>query len=250
MKNHIRKFDSFHPCQKKNKMTLITFTERNNISKHIINKIQLNTWALFQCKDELIFVKEKLTQLFENKNPQKYGFEKVIIDNHIFWNMKFISYPKEKKELGIILNDTLNNNSAKIKSHTELVDLRDNEFIFYNRRCLYRKPDIYTPSFIFRLNLDKNFYVSNDRISPSIRYSVFHNKGTSCVKCGLTGTHFIKERTFGDKNYHLNLYADNGQMLTIDHIYPKSLGGNDSLDNLQPMCEKCNLEKGNKIEIT
>ncbi len=34
----------------------------------------------------------------------------------------------------------------------------------------------------------------------------------------------------------------------IDHIIPKSKGGNKHLNNLQPMCCNCNLKKGNKIE--
>jgi len=39
-----------------------------------------------------------------------------------------------------------------------------------------------------------------------------------------------------------------GQAAThVDHITPKSLGGNDSLDNLQAMCQTHNLKKGNKV---
>lgn len=34
---------------------------------------------------------------------------------------------------------------------------------------------------------------------------------------------------------------------TIDHIIPKSKGGNGALENLQPMHRKCNLEKGSDI---
>lgn len=34
---------------------------------------------------------------------------------------------------------------------------------------------------------------------------------------------------------------------TIDHRFPKSLGGADSIENLQPMHKKCNAKKGNSI---
>ena len=34
---------------------------------------------------------------------------------------------------------------------------------------------------------------------------------------------------------------------TIDHRFPKSLGGTDNIENLQPMHKKCNAEKGDSI---
>ncbi|MBQ2883822.1 MAG: HNH endonuclease [Alphaproteobacteria bacterium] len=86
----------------------------------------------------------------------------------------------------------------------------------------------------------------------SQRYQTFFTKGTKCVCCGIEGKYFAKEKVSSDKSYHLNLYAidENGKevLMTKDHILPKSKGGQDHVDNYQPMCVRCNKAKGNNIE--
>lgn len=79
----------------------------------------------------------------------------------------------------------------------------------------------------------------------SLRYMLFYQKGTRCACCGKVGTHF---KLCGDpktNRRHFNLFADDGSLLTKDHIVPKSKGGADHVDNLQPMCAECNARKGN-----
>lgn len=83
----------------------------------------------------------------------------------------------------------------------------------------------------------------------SLRYMNFYQHGTTCVCCGKQGTHF---RLCGDPatdRRHFNLYADDGTLMTKDHIVPKSKGGLDIVTNMQPMCERCNRKKGNKSDI-
>lgn len=83
----------------------------------------------------------------------------------------------------------------------------------------------------------------------SLRLQTFATKGCTCVKCGLTATHFAIERTRGSKEprYHLNLWAslpDGAEVIfTHDHILSRALGGKDRLDNAQTMCGPCNWEK-------
>ena len=108
----------------------------------------------------------------------------------------------------------------------------------------------------------------------SPRLQLFRLKGPDCIACGLMGAFFVLE-SVGSENPHLNLYgvkldpaceagasgrrfgADPAGLfaecscreflMTKDHIFPKSKGGKDIMDNFQPMCAKCNGEKADKI---
>ena len=60
-------------------------------------------------------------------------------------------------------------------------------------------------------------------LSSELRKSVWKRDGGTCQSCGAT------------------------EDLQFDHIIPVSLGGANSLDNLQVMCTRCNLQKGTSI---
>jgi len=81
-----------------------------------------------------------------------------------------------------------------------------------------------------------------------ITFKVFKAMGTTCVSCGIEGQYFIKEKDPDDPFFTLNLYAIDEQgnevMMTKDHIIPRALGGSDDPENLQVMCQRCNLKKG------
>ena len=51
--------------------------------------------------------------------------------------------------------------------------------------------------------------------------------------------------------WHFNLYAaipdGKMRMMTKDHIIPRSKGGQNCMENYQPMCTRCNGQKGDKI---
>ena len=72
----------------------------------------------------------------------------------------------------------------------------------------------------------------------------------NCWKCGVKADRFILKHHPNDmkKPPVMELYAYNGKyfnMMTRDHIIPKSLGGNNEVDNLRPACEPCNRKRGN-----
>lgn len=62
-----------------------------------------------------------------------------------------------------------------------------------------------------------------EAIARSIQREVWQRDGGKCVECG------TKEK------------------LCFDHIVPFSRGGSNTIRNLQLLCEKCNLSKGNRI---
>lgn len=102
----------------------------------------------------------------------------------------------------------------------------------------------------------------NDRVKMmSHRYRCFVKSGVDCVKCGLKGEYFCKEKNHDKERteeqvhslpYHWNLYGlgKEGEeiMLTKDHIKPKAKGGENKVENYQTMCQVCNVAKADDYE--
>jgi 5-methylcytosine-specific restriction endonuclease McrA len=84
----------------------------------------------------------------------------------------------------------------------------------------------------------------------SLRYMTFYQKGCKCCVCGKEGTHFTLDDSGSDNplRRHFNLRADDGTLMTKDHIIPKSRGGRDHISNMQTMCCVCNKAKGNYMD--
>lgn len=119
----------------------------------------------------------------------------------------------------------------------------------------------------------------------SQRYHLFA-KNHKCVRCGLEGCYFAKERSARRRKvqvpgqshhmsvwepveqdpkkvkniWHLNLYALQEEwhqeygfigyreiLMTKDHILPRSKGGANEMWNYNTMCQPCNSNKGSKI---
>jgi hypothetical protein len=58
----------------------------------------------------------------------------------------------------------------------------------------------------------------------------------------------IFERAVGCCEYCMSPASFSSQAFSIEHIYPKHLGGADSLDNLALSCQGCNEHKATRIE--
>lgn len=98
----------------------------------------------------------------------------------------------------------------------------DSNEITYIINCLNQKQgDFY---------LDKNIWdslcrVERGKVTNRMRFAIYKRDGNRCRKCG---------RRTND--------------LEIDHILPISKGGKSTMDNLQTLCKRCNLEKGSRYE--
>lgn len=67
----------------------------------------------------------------------------------------------------------------------------------------------------------ETLFIQRTIIPESLRNKIFERDGNKCIKCGSTVN------------------------LQIDHIIPFSRGGRTEENNLQTLCQKCNVKKGN-----
>lgn len=104
--------------------------------------------------------------------------------------------------------------------------------------------DALTVEFIDRKSRD-SIEVEGYRVyRQSLRYVTFYKKGCTCASCGKVGTYFELDPGDNSNRKHFNLYADDGTLMTKDHIVPKKHGGKNIISNLQTMCVTCNCAKG------
>lgn len=194
--------------------------------------------------DKYLTIEEFLNTTFpKNNNPLSPKEDTEIFNitwnSHcasIFRNVKTISDLKNvllEEDIDIKLMNTRYERKS-IHSITEIKELTKNVLFEKDKRNA-------------KVLLDGDYIKGNSQ-----RYQTFFTKGFKCACCGIKGKYFAKEITRGDASYHLNLYAldKNGTevLMTKDHIIPKSKGGQDVLDNYQPMCYICNYKKGNTLE--
>lgn len=177
------------------------------------------------------------TEFPKNNNPMSPMNETMLFN--INWNNNPILSCSGEHKLSEIKNILKNFDPNQLERKEiysiEEVEEKVKDVLFEKERNLSK------------VNFDGDMIKGNSQ-----RYQTFFTKGCKCVKCGIEGKYFAKEKHLKDRSFHLNLYAidENGEevLMTKDHIIPKSKGGANDISNYQTMCERCNKAKWNRLE--
>ena len=124
-----------------------------------------------------------------------------------------------KKKIGIWMYENDNGINIKKKLVSSLKDLGYEVYSDFDMRECYLKNGK-----VYAANMKEERKVMND----NIRYNVFKRDNFTCKICGATQADGVK--------------------LHVDHIIPVSMGGKTVMSNLQTLCDRCNIGKGNKVD--
>ena len=219
---YIYKFENFNLTGYQNK--LVWAEDSNNIQKLLPNDINIY--------DEIVKLKQ------DCNNSILYN----IIKNYFNLTDKNDIMRQSMKFIELNYSEILQKYKISVKSK----DRKPNRTIIeipYNDSTLKVPSKIghnYTPINVLSLE-DLEKYKEHRRLR------VFYYKGLKCVSCPNIGEYLIAGKDkFG--GIHIDLYTKDFKLMTIDHVKPRSKGGTDTLNNVVPMCAKCNSFKSDKYE--
>lgn len=209
-----------------------------------------NFYDTISCADYLIYQlqfirKDILSQIDKiNFNKQQY-FSYLNEVNAITQFGQFSAVTGKlkldnliKREKRLVEKHTLREPHTQFSAMVTLRCSKINGEVYRKKRDSFSAADIST--LINRLNNKRgNFYndrgiwdalcrVERGRVSNKMRFSIYERDGYKCRHCGINGR------------------FNKSVQLEIDHIIPISKGGKTTYDNLQTLCHRCNMEKGNK----
>lgn len=211
-------------------------------------KFELRSNARYFTDVELIDDLKKVAKVLGKSNVSSEEYNKHGKFCHGTFQKRFGSWNKALQQAGLnlvvqqrISNEELFNNLeiiwrtlgrqplySEIRKPLSKYSTRpyDNRFGGWFKACKsfidYKKGDV---EFVKLLNTNPK--LKTRHINEKSRLKILKRDHYSCVKCGRSpATH-------------------RGIVLHIDHIKPLSKGGDSSFDNLQTLCNKRNLGKGN-----
>ena len=111
-------------------------------------------------------------------------------------------------------------NPARISSLTQLLA----RWIVLNRNS---QENLIVENKKLVVNIDFSLLADTKiKVMPAMRWQVFQRDKWKCVSCGKS--------------------SNDGIILHVDHIIPRSKGGMNHIDNYQTLCDICNIGKSNK----
>lgn len=232
----------------------------NTIKK--ILKLNSNTNFMIQDYNSIVFKKRtKTLALFRNIKPNtvvlhniehnvnrlKFNIETMIINLH-----KYNDYINEFNTIECeIESSVLSETKYSLKKYIKIekrvkekIKLNDIFSITLTVVGLYCSPkgrNCYEQKWVYAANDLVEIYdlylnhtkqknqiqMERLKMSTGLRYDILKRDNFKCVICGMS--------------------AQDGVKLHVDHIVPVSKGGKSEVNNLQTLCERCNLGKSNKI---
>jgi ATP adenylyltransferase len=112
-----------------------------------------------------------------------------------------------------------------IENEGQLVKLNCGKLSFKEKAQIKAACDQKIQEFLEKRGLSTWQFLESDPVPETIRYEVLRRSHGKCQLCGCSSTDFP---------------------LHVDHIIPRSKKGTNDPDNLQALCERCNLAKGNR----
>ena len=184
--------------------------------------------------------------------------ENYIIDNGFDWATEYLNRLTQWEEMcqSIINNisDEYDKDRYRLLYNNMQSDQQIIEFICYRKHTRYRYINGVRRSYI-HTDIERTFYMTIDEILDigdelsSINFETTTRKYNQANQRKLMTPDLrnkIKERD----NYTCQIcgkYMPDEVGLHIDHIIPISKGGKTVEQNLQVLCDKCNLRKSNRI---
>jgi hypothetical protein len=152
-------------------------------------------------------------------------------DNH-FYNLEFVNtigFPIDYHRLNLLVDSFV----YFYPIYDSLLKISQNKKHNFKKLISKIKSDDYffkeiePENDISEKGIEKNLNIDGIKfIRPGIRWQVFDRDDFRCVACGIS--------------------ANEGAILHVDHILPRSKGGKDEIDNYQTLCHLCNMGKSNK----
>jgi 5-methylcytosine-specific restriction endonuclease McrA len=177
-------------------------------------------------ENERLIIKfdEYIDKIFDTQNEGLYfsrlvGFPIDIYDINSIINSFVLLYPIYDSILRIAKgeNHLFQSLISKLKYKNIYVDEYDN----IKKTGVINEEETHN---ILEKNID-----NKNVVRAGMRWQVFERDEFKCVACGKS--------------------AQNGAILHVDHILPRSKGGKEEMDNYQTLCHLCNIGKSNKSDI-